>query len=81
MRQLLRRLLLGLVLLVVGSAMPAATPPQHELRRVVILYDERTELPGLAILDDAIERTLSAESGRQVEIYRESLDSLALRGG
>jgi PAS domain S-box-containing protein len=42
--------------------------------RVVILYDERTELPGLALLDAAIDRTLKAESQQPIDVYRISMD-------
>ena len=45
-----------------------------ERRQVVVLYDERTELPGLAMIDAGITRVLaSAPDG--VEIYREAMDN------
>jgi len=44
-----------------------------QARRVVLLYDERTELPGLSILDARLVQTLSAGLPG-VEIYRESMD-------
>jgi signal transduction histidine kinase len=59
-----RVLLFGL-----GFAAPAAA--QH---RVVLLYDERTDLPGLAVLDARLARTLRAGSPGGVEVYREAMD-------
>ena len=41
---------------------------------VLLLYDERVELPGLAALDASITESLTAGSPDGVEIYRESLD-------
>ena len=52
-----------------GLAAPAAA--QH---RVVLLYDERTDLPGLAVLDARLARTLKAGSPGGVEVYREAMD-------
>ncbi|HEX2450074.1 MAG TPA: hypothetical protein VHJ69_02985, partial [Gemmatimonadales bacterium] len=57
------------VLLFVGLPAPAAA----QVRRVVLLYDERTDLPGLAILDARLVRTLRAGLGG-VEVYREAMD-------
>ena len=45
-----------------------------ESRQVVFVYDERVELPGLAALDEALERALLAGSPWPVEIYRVNLD-------
>jgi signal transduction histidine kinase len=50
-----------------------ATPVMAQARRVVLLYDERTDLPGLSILDARLVQTLSAGLPG-VEIYRESMD-------
>ena len=47
---------------------------QREPRRVVLLFDERTDLPGLAMLDASVTRNLTSDPARQVEVYRESLD-------
>ncbi|HEX2450706.1 MAG TPA: ATP-binding protein [Gemmatimonadales bacterium] len=58
-----------LVLLFVSLAAPAAA----QVRRVVLLYDERTDLPGLAKLDARLVRTLRAGLGG-VEVYREAMD-------
>jgi signal transduction histidine kinase len=47
---------------------------QREPRRVVLLYDERTDLPGLAMLDASLNRNLTSDPAREVEVYRETLD-------
>ena len=57
------------LLLGVGLAAPAAA--QH---RVLLLYDERTDLPGLAVLDAGLARNLAAGSPGAVEVYREAMD-------
>ena len=71
---MLAKVALTLVLLTPASlgAQPMAAAP--EPRRVVIVYDERTDLPGLAILDAGLVQTLTDGSSGAVEIYRESLD-------
>ena len=43
-------------------------------RRVVVLYDERVDLPGLAILDAALVQSLTSELAGSVEVYREAMD-------
>jgi signal transduction histidine kinase len=43
-------------------------------RRVVLLFDERPELPGLARLDAEFVRTLVSSSPEPVEVYREAMD-------
>ena len=57
-------------LCLVGFVSHATAQP----RRVVLLYDERTDLPGLAVLDARLVRTLTAESPVAVEVYRETMD-------
>ena len=59
-----------LALLLVVRAAPAAA----QVRRVVLLYDERTDLPGLAALDAQLVRTLTAGVPTGVEVYREAMD-------
>ncbi|HKU62204.1 MAG TPA: ATP-binding protein [Gemmatimonadales bacterium] len=51
-----------------------AAPAQAQVRRVVLLYDERTDLPGLAVLDARLTRTLTSALPGQVEVYRETMD-------
>jgi len=43
-------------------------------KRVVILYDERLDFPGLAALDASLVRSLNAGAAVPLEIYREQLD-------
>lgn len=56
------------------SLLALAAPAAAQVRRVVLLYDERTELPGLAVLDAALVRTLQQEMGGSVEVYREAME-------
>jgi signal transduction histidine kinase len=51
-----------------------AAPGMAQARRVVLLYDERTTLPGLAVLDARLVHTLSAGLPGAIEIYREAMD-------
>lgn len=57
-----------LVWIFVVSSASAAT------RRVVLLYDERPELPGLALLETELVRTLVSGSAEPIEVYREAMD-------
>src|SRR3954447_10033269 len=43
-------------------------------RRVVLLFDERPELPGLALLADGFVRTLVSTSTEPVDVYRQAMD-------
>src|SRR5262249_12348318 len=43
-------------------------------KRVLILFDERMDLPGLKLLDQGVTAGLRSSFGSGVEIYRESLD-------
>ena len=49
-------------------------PAFAEVRRVVLLFDERVELPGMSRLDAEFGRTLQANSTDPVEVYREAMD-------
>jgi PAS domain S-box-containing protein len=51
-------------------------PPLYaqESRRVVILYDERTDLPGMAVLNAALQQYLFDGFDGGLEIYREEMD-------
>jgi signal transduction histidine kinase len=48
--------------------------PQANTRHVVLLFDERTELPGLALLNDDFLQTLRSGSADPVEVYTEEMD-------
>jgi hypothetical protein len=54
--------------------MAGPSPVSAETRRVVLLFDERVELPGLSLLDAEFVHTLQAHSPDPVEIYREPMD-------
>lgn len=54
----------------IAGALPVSSATRH----VVMLFDERPELPGLAAMSDELERTLAAGSGDRVELYREAMD-------
>jgi signal transduction histidine kinase len=51
----------------ISAAVPAT-------RHVVLLFDERPELPGLAVLAADFVRTLEAGSTDRIEVYREEMD-------
>jgi signal transduction histidine kinase len=63
------RLLLALALIFMSNAGAGAAT-----RHVVLLFDERVELPGLAALEAEFASTLRASSTDPIEIYRESMD-------
>jgi hypothetical protein len=43
-------------------------------QKVVLLYDERLDLPGLAALDTDLSGTLTSNSSGPIEVYREAMD-------
>jgi signal transduction histidine kinase len=51
-----------------------APPGMAQTRRVLLLYDERTDLPGLKALDARLVQTLSAGLPGGIDIYREAMD-------
>src|SRR5512141_1470295 len=63
------RALFALIFVTAGAL---AAP--NDIHRVVVLYDERTDLPGMAAIDDNLTRTLVAGSPTPLEIYREEMD-------
>ena len=66
---ILRGLWIALIVLVSAPvAAPCAT------RHVVMLFDERVELPGLANLEAEFVRTLNSNSLDRIETYRETMD-------
>jgi signal transduction histidine kinase len=58
----------GWAMLICCSPLAAAT------RHVVLLFDERVELPGLSLLEAELVRTLRSNSSEPIEIYREAMD-------
>ena len=63
------------ILCVLGTlaATPVPAAGQNHHKRVLLLFDEDTTLPGLSILDQTIRSTLSAGLGEEVEFFTESL--------
>ena len=64
----LRIVCVGLIIWIVDAA-----PAWCATRHVVLLFDERPELPGLALLEADLVRTLRANSTEPIEIYREEI--------
>jgi signal transduction histidine kinase len=54
----------------IASALPASSAT----RRVVLLFDERPELPGLSLLQADLVRNLTSNSADRIEVYNETMD-------
>jgi len=54
----------------IASALPASAATRH----VVLLFGERPELPGLALLQADLVRSVSSDSADRIEVYNESMD-------
>jgi signal transduction histidine kinase len=65
-----------LLIVCVGLALSIAgcLPVSAATRQVVLLFDERVELPGLSLLEAELVRTLRSNSTEPIEIYREVMD-------
>src|SRR6476660_2749126 len=59
----------GLAILISGC-LPVSAATRH----IVLLFDERVELPGLSLLETEIVRTLRSNSNEPIEVYREAMD-------
>jgi signal transduction histidine kinase len=59
----------GLVILISGC-LPVSAATRH----IVVLFDERLELPGLSQLDAELDHVLRSGSSEPIEIYREPMD-------
>jgi hypothetical protein len=59
----------GLVMSITGC-LPASAATRH----VVLLFDERVELPGLSLLEAEFVHTLRFNATEPVEVYREAMD-------
>src|SRR4051812_25943348 len=68
-RAMMSTLLFALIFVVTG-----AFAASNEVQRVIVLYDERTDLPGMAAIDESLTRALVAGSPGTIEIYREEMD-------
>jgi hypothetical protein len=49
-------------------------PAQGDPKRVLLLYDEDTRLPGLSILDRSLRSRFSAALGSNIEFFTESMN-------
>jgi hypothetical protein len=54
----------------IGNTFAASSSTRH----VVMVFDERVELPGLAALEAEFVGTLTSNSPDRIETYRESMD-------
>jgi hypothetical protein len=54
--------------------MASALPVSSATRNVVMLFNERRELPGQAALEAEFVRTLTSNSPDHIEIYHETMD-------
>jgi hypothetical protein len=59
----------GLAMLVSGC-LPVSAATRH----IVLLFDERLELPGLSLLDAELDHVLRSGSSEPIEVYREPMD-------
>ena len=64
------RLRFAIILIWIAGALSAFSQTRH----VVLLYDERIDLPGLASLNAGLTRALISGSPDRIEIYREEMD-------
>ena len=58
------------LILSVAACLPASAATRH----VVLLFDERVELPGLSRLEEEFVRTLRSSFMEPIEVYREPMD-------
>jgi signal transduction histidine kinase len=49
-------------------------PVSAATRNILLLFDERVELPGLSLLDAELVRALRSNSTEPIEVYREAMD-------
>ncbi len=64
------RFVCAALILWLAGALPASGEP----KQVVVLYDERTDLPGVSVLHASLTRRLTSGPPGSVEIYREEMD-------
>ena len=69
-----RRIVCAVFLICCAAVSAAAETAAAETRRVVLVYDERTDLPGLASLDASLVQSLTSGQEGSVEVYREPMD-------
>jgi hypothetical protein len=65
-----QRLILGALIVWAAGVLPAAATT----RSVILLFDERLDMPGLAAIDRDLVRTLTSSSIDKIQVYREQMD-------
>jgi hypothetical protein len=55
-------------------AITGCSPVSAATRHIVLLFDERVELPGLSVLEAEFVHTLRFDTTEPVEVYREPMD-------
>ena len=68
------RQMLRLACVAAAALLSTGAPLHADTRHIVMLFDERPELPGLAAVDAEFSRTLAQKSADRVEIFREAMD-------
>src|SRR5258708_8276055 len=65
-----------LLIVCTGLAMSitGCLPVSAATRHIVLLFDERVELPGLSLLEAELVRTLRSNSTEPIEVYHETID-------
>jgi signal transduction histidine kinase len=56
--------------MLVSGCLPVLAATRH----IVLLFDERVELPGLSLIEAELVRTLGSNSNEAIEVYREAMD-------
>ena len=64
------RFLCTLLTVWIAGALPASSATKN----IILLFDERLDLPGLAALDADLVSTLASNSSDRIEVYREAMD-------
>jgi signal transduction histidine kinase len=68
------RTLLLIAVISILMTITGCSPVSAATRHIVLLFDERVELPGLSLLEAEFVHTLRSSSAEPVEIYREAMD-------
>ena len=68
------RIILLIAWISTAMLMAGCLPASAATRHVVLLFDERVELPGLTRLEEEFVRTLRSNSTEPIEVYREAMD-------
>ena len=79
--QIARWLRCALLLLLAAIAANGQSQNTGVEKNVLVIYDEQTVLPGLAILDQSIRSTLGADTATKINVYSEGMDLSRLDHG